>query len=283
MTKKSNPLQQFYRVERTHVKLPSRGIFYEPDVVELNSDNEVGIKPMTAADELILKNPDALLSGQALLEVIKSCVPAIRRPNKLLSCDIDTVMIGIRDASYGDDLDVKITCPSCGHENTYSLNLDLLLNQSEELQDEYPVELPNGLTVYVKPGTFDAIIKRQKVILDQRKVERVLAQENISEEERVHAIASLFDKLGRLNYEMIVDGIFKIEFRDKDSGDIVKVNDKNHINEYVRNIEREQIDLIENKLREVNKIGVKSTMPAVCTNCSHSWEAPIDFNPVNFS
>lgn len=286
MTKQTNipgnPLAQFYRVEKTRVRLPSRGIFYEPGVVDLSPENEVGVKPMTAADELLLKNPDALLSGQALLDVIKSCVPAVKQPNKLLTCDIDTLMIAIRDASYGDDLTVSINCPACNHENTYGMNLDILLNQTEELAESYTVDLGEGLQVYVKPSTFNAVIKRQKVLLDQRKVERVLKQENVTEEERLTMVSTLFSKLGALNYELITDGVQKIQFKDSDHN-TVTVTEKNHIHEYIRNIDREQVDRIETKLREVNKVGVATTMPAVCTSCGHRWEAPIDFNPINFS
>lgn len=166
MSKNQNPLKQFYRVEKTHVKLPSRGIYYADGVVDLDEDNSLGIMPMTAADELLLKNPDALLSGQSILGVIKSCVPAVKQPNRLLSCDIDTIMIGIRDASYGEDSTVTIKCPKCQHENTYGLNLDILLNQTEELQDSYIAELPNNIQVFVKPGTFEAIIKKQKAMLE---------------------------------------------------------------------------------------------------------------------
>lgn len=283
MTKKDNPLQQFYRVEKLHVKLPSRGIFYDQGVVDLSEDNDLGIKPMTAADELLLKNPDALLSGQAIIEVIRSCVPGVKKPQKLLSCDIDTIMIGIRDASYGDDLSVTVTCPQCGHENLYGINLEMLLNQSETLDDQYIAELGDDLRVYVKPGTFEAIIKKQRAMLEARKVERLLSSnESMGEEERLRYVSDIFNRMGRLNYELITDGVDKVEFINAD-GETVTVTESNHISDFLKNIDREKIDIIEDKLKEVNKVGISTTMPAVCTSCSHSWEAPIDFNPVNFS
>jgi hypothetical protein len=283
MSKNQNPLKQFYRVEKTTVKLPSRGLYYDDSVVTLSPDNDLGIMPMTAADELLLKNPDALLSGQAILGVIKSCVPAVKQPQKLLSCDIDTIMIGIRDASYGEDSTVTIKCPKCDHENTYSLNLDILLNQTEALQDSYIAEISNQVQVFVKPGTFEAIIKKQKSMLENRKVERLLTQESVGEEERMHLIAGVFLRLSKLNYELIVDGVQKICFPNQETGELTTVIDKTHIDEFIRNIDKKQVEIIEEKLREVNKVGIATTMPAVCTNCSHEWDAPIDFNPANFS
>lgn len=275
-----NPLKQFYRVAKLSVRLPSRGMHYR-DEVEFNSEHEVEILPMTAADEIMLKNADALLSGQAIIDLIKSCVPQVKKPQKLLSCDIETILVGVRAASYSDDLLIKINCPACNHENSYALDFETVLNQSEELQDEYLARLPNDVCVYVKPGTFDAIMKRQKILLDNRKIQRLIEQEDISDEARLQHINSVFTKVGQLNYELIVDGIDRIEFTD-DSGETVTVDNRKYIDEYVRNIDRKDVDLIEEQLKIVNSVGIARETHAVCTSCGHEWEAPIEFNPVNF-
>jgi hypothetical protein len=251
------------------------------DEVEFNSEHEVEILPMTAADEIMLKNADALLSGQAIIDLIKSCVPQVKKPQKLLSCDIETILVGIRSASYSDDLLIKINCPACNHENSYALDFETVLNQSEEIQDEYVARLPNDVRVYVKPGTFDAIMKRQKILLDNRKIQRLIEQEDISDEQRLQHINSVFTKVGQLNYELIVDGIDRIEFAD-DSGETVTVDNRTYIDEYVRNIDRKDVDLIEEQLKIVNSVGIARETHAVCTSCGHEWEAPIEFNPVNF-
>ena len=41
---------------------------------------------MTAKDEMMFKTPDALLNGQATVDVIQSCIPAINgMPGKYLN------------------------------------------------------------------------------------------------------------------------------------------------------------------------------------------------------
>ena len=128
MNAETNPLSKFYRSAAISVPIPSRGMYYEADTLQLNGDGELAIYPMTAQDELMLQNPDALLSGEAVISVIKSCVPGVKHPKKLLSCDIDVLMIAIRVASYGDTASMDSKCPKCFHPNTFSLNLDTLLN-----------------------------------------------------------------------------------------------------------------------------------------------------------
>lgn len=282
MSNNTSPLKKFYRVVKTTVRLPSRGLFYEDGVVNLNDEYEVNILPMTAADELILKNPDALLSGQSIVEVIRSCVPAVKKPTKLLSCDIDTLMVGIRDASYGDDSTMEIKCPSCGAQNTYGLNLEILLNQTEFLKESYSVDLEDNLKVYVRPGTFESVIKQQKTLLDNKKIETILGQNTLGEEEKLKLLAALFNKLGKLNYELILDSVIKVDITHED-GEVESVTNRTYIEDFLKNIDKGQVDKIEVVIRESNSVGIQDRIPAVCTSCSHEWEAPIEFNPVNFS
>lgn len=283
MATNTNPLKQFYRVERSSVKLPSRGLYYKEGVVDLNDDGEVPIFPMTAADEMQLKNPDALLSGAAIIDILKSCVPAIKHPRKLLSCDVDALMVGIRHASYGDNTEMTTDCPECGEKNEYDLNLELLLNTAERLEDSYDVVLHNGdVTVFVKPGTFEAMLKRQKTAFEGAQLQRVIVDPNLTDEQRMKAFAQTFNKLTKLNFELIVDAIDKIVFTDEE-GDITEVSDKIHVDEYIRNIEKNEVDKIEDVIQEVNTVGIRKTTEMICLSCEHKWETPIELNPVNFS
>lgn len=283
MATNTNPLKQFYRVERTSVKLPSRGLFYKEGVVELSDEGEVPIFPMTAADEMQLKNPDALLSGAAIVDILKSCVPAVKQTRKLLSCDVDVLMVGIRYASYGNSTEMSSVCPKCDEANEYELNLELMLNTTEQLEDSYDVILHDGdVTVFVKPGTFAAILKRQKTAFEGSQLQRVISDPNLTDEQRMKAFAVTFNKLAKLNFELIVDAIDKIVFTNEE-GETTEVTNKKHIDEYIRNIEKEQVDQIEDKIQEVNSVGIQKTTDMVCIKCEHTWETPIELNPVNFS
>ena len=104
MAKTNNPLSGYFRAPKLYTKLPSGGRFYTDDVVELGESREVAVYALTAKDEAILKNPDALLNGEAVSQIIKSCVPAVQKPRKMLSSDIDTLLVAIQGATYGDDL-----------------------------------------------------------------------------------------------------------------------------------------------------------------------------------
>ncbi len=279
----SNPLKQFYRVEKSSVKLPSRGKFYGNGVIDINDDGEVAIYPMTAADEMQLRNPDALLTGAAMSDVLKSCVPALKEPKKLLQCDIDALMIGVRHASYGDDASMTVKCPKCKEPNEYALNLEVLLNATETLDEEYEVVLHGGdVTVFVKPGTFSSMMKRQRSAFEGAQVQKILLDPDLSEERRLKAFAQTFKKLSKVTFELILDSVHKIVFTDE-NGEEQEVTNSNHINDFIRNISKGEVDKIEKKMTEVNSVGIQKTMEVICLSCEHKWEAVIEFNPVNFS
>lgn len=77
MSDKSNPLAGYFRKPELYVQIPTAGAF-NPEIEKTVLD-EIGILPMTAIDEISMTNPDALLNGEAFVELIKSCVPTIRR------------------------------------------------------------------------------------------------------------------------------------------------------------------------------------------------------------
>lgn len=109
----SNPLMQFARRPELSVKLPSNGNWYEEGFIDYTMSGEVEVYPMLPKDELMMLNPDALLSGQANVDLIKSCCPSISDPKKLLYPDLNVLLLAIQRATYGPTLTMTVTCPHC--------------------------------------------------------------------------------------------------------------------------------------------------------------------------
>lgn len=276
----NNPLAQFYRVEKLYVSLPSGGNFYAPGVVALNDDDEVGIKAMTAADEVLFRNPDALLNGEAIKHVITSCVPQVNKPELLLTNDIDTLITAIRHASYGDELEVNADCPNCKHENKFSLSMELTLSTAEKLEESYPVNLSMGLTAYIRPYTFTESSKAIKKSFEQNNVVKSLENPSFSEEQKMKILGSSIDKLSKLSFELVSNSVQRIYGNINDNE--IDVTDRKHIDEFISNVGREDAKKIQDKIEKINSIGIKKEFGAKCSECNHEWEVPIDFNPATF-
>jgi T4 bacteriophage base plate protein len=278
-TLQKNPLKNYFRQTKMYLALPSGTAYYPPNVINFTDKGEVGILPMTGQDELTLKNPDALLNGEAIVDVIKSCVPAVANPRILLTNDVDALLTAIRHATYANSLETTINCPKCQHQNTFKLDLQYALDNMDYLEPEYVVNLDNGLSVFVKPYSFPEIVSGLHAQFEQSKLQRALESETISEEQRSSVFTKAFAELSRMTFELMCKSIVKVI----DESNNVNVTEKPFINEFVRNIDSKTSEKIQKLVREINEIGIKRTFTAKCEKCEHEWESEIDFNPVNFS
>ena len=100
----NNPLRKYFRQPKIYLTLPSKGRYYPQTAISMPESGEVPIFALTAKDEMLMKTPDALLNGEATVEVIRSCVPNILDPWHIPQIDLDALMIAIRMASYGENL-----------------------------------------------------------------------------------------------------------------------------------------------------------------------------------
>jgi len=159
MENQTNPLKSYFRKPGIWIKLPSLGKFYKIPPKDLNDMGEIPVYPMTAKDELLLKNADALLNGTAVYKMIESCVPSITDLENIPNIDLDVILLAIRRASYGHTMDI-VTSHDCkdSAETESSLNLDYFISEIKTLDHLDPVKMDNGIEVFVKPVTLKQLL-----------------------------------------------------------------------------------------------------------------------------
>jgi hypothetical protein len=149
----NNPLRQYFRRPAIYIRLPSGGKDYAEDVVMMPDNGEIPVFPMTAIDEISAKTPDALFNGVAIVEIIRSCLPAIKDPWRLSSSDVDAVLIAIKAATGTSEIEIESECPACHEVATYGVNLIGILAQLKA--GDYTTELVvNELAIKFRPLTF---------------------------------------------------------------------------------------------------------------------------------
>jgi len=126
-----NPLMDFARKVECSVKIPSQGLLYDEDTIEFNAIGEVDIMPMLPNDELSIVNPDSLISGDAIINLIKSCCPGVKHPEDLYYPDVNTILLGIRKATYGNEIIQSGVCPKC-----WQKKLDIEQKEMERIAKE---------------------------------------------------------------------------------------------------------------------------------------------------
>lgn len=275
----SNPLSKYFRRPTAYIQLPTRGIF-NPEI-ETTVINEVPILPMTAIDEIGLKNPDALLNGEALVNLIRSCVPSIPDPYKLPNIDAEALYLAIRYATFGKDTSHSHTCSKCKEVSDYNIDINYILSRFPII-DEAPTVEYEGLTIHIRPNTLRSIMKVSIIEAEQNKLIGFYASpefEYTDEESAAKRIYDSFKKIALHNVDVVADAILKIE--DEDGNEIF---DQNYISEFLKNVPSGLISDIQKKVRTISKVPEDVSITEFkCPVCEQVDKVKIEFNPVNFS
>lgn len=282
----SNPLQAYFRKPAIYIQLPSKGQFNTPDEIEIPQNGELPVYPMTAKDEILMRTPDALMNGATTVDVIQSCVPAIKNAWKLSALDIDMVLVSIRIASYGETTDIKGVCPKCRTENTYELDLRTVIDKVTT--PEFRPELKVGdLTLHFRPLTYEVATKEALKNFEQQRMIQSISNSDVEEAERIKKFQDAFVRLTMYSVGILAETVSKVVMPDG-----TEVTDKDQIGEFVANADRS----IFNKIKEhLDITKTKTTLDPIqfeCTGetdfegnntpCGEKWTQPFTIDNSTF-
>lgn len=273
--KKINPLSNYFRQPKIFVKLPSNGKYYPNGALDKSSTGEYPVYAMTAKDELMFKTPDALLSGQSTVEVIKSCIPAITDPWNMPSLDVDASLIAIRIATYGEKMDVETNCPHCTAENSYELDLVQWLStiNNFEFQPEIRVE---PLTIHVRPYSYRELSQTSLKTLEHQRIFQVINDEDLTDEIKLERFGKSFIKLTELTVDIIAGCVSQIDTPDGSS------NDPEQIKEFIHNAPKDLFDMISAHIQDMKKNIEIPVQHVKCNDCGGEFDMPISMDQSNF-
>lgn len=272
---KKNPLANWYRQPKIYVKLPSKGKFYKTGALDVSANDEYPVYAMTAKDELMFKTPDALLSGQSTVEVIKSCIPAIQDPWSMPSIDLDFCLIAIRVATYGESMEVGTNCPHCQASNSYDINLLewMQLFNNFNFTDIVDIE---PLLIHIRPYTYKEITKTSIKTLEQQRLFAVINDEQISDEEKLDRFGKSFVKITELTVDIIADCITQIETPNGIS------SDKAQIKDFINNCSKDVFDKIQKHITHLKEQIELKAKDVKCGECEKEFSLPVSMDQSNF-
>jgi hypothetical protein len=272
---KHNPLASFYRQPKIYVRLPSKGNFYAKGALDVSASEEYPVYAMTAKDELMFKTPDALLTGQSTVELIKSCIPAILDPWQMPSIDLDFALIAIRIATYGDKMEVGCSCPHCTAENSYDVDLTTWFNSFSNFDYRDLVDV-DPLAVHIRPYTYKELTKTSIKTMEQQRIFQIINDESLSDEVKLEKFGNSFVKLTELTVDIIADCITAIDTPDG------TVTDQKMIKDFIHNCSKDVFEKISTHITAMkDQIEIKA-QNVQCSECSKEFTLPISMDQSNF-
>ena len=273
----------FMRQPKIYIRLPSNGEFWPNGSLDISENGEYPVYSMTAKDELMLKVPDALMSGQAVVDVIQNCIPNIKNAWHMPSIDVDTILIALRLATYGE----KMTTPvNLGEQLEFDYQVDLRIvldNLINSIEWQSTVFVTDELTVHVKPLSYKQISQAALKSFETQKLMNIIGDETVTEEQKLQAFKESFSRLTEITIGMVQESVYLVESINGST------TEPDHIKEFVANIDKDMFNKIQNHLdvlKEKNQI-----KPIIIPTPEHikangyskdTIEVPLVFDPSTF-
>jgi hypothetical protein len=271
----NNPLSGYFRQPSIYITLPSGGKFWPKDTLEMPETGELPVYPMTAMDEIAYRTPDALFNGDAVIRVVQSCIPAIKNAWGMPACDVDSILTGIRIASYGHEMDIDTVCPACSAESTFSLDLRHVVDQFRA-PDYSSVVSAGDLEIHFKPMNYKQLTAVQQSQFQEQKTINVLEDAELDDLDKLQRIAQAFQKVSAMNIQVVTQSVHYIKTPE---GNVVE---REHIVEFFQNCDKEIYNRVRKHITELNQSTALKPLTVTCDECSHQWEQPFTLDMANF-
>lgn len=274
----ANPLSKHFRQPILYTKLPSQGKWYPEGTLDMPVTGDIPVYAMTARDEITMKTPDALMNGTSTVHVLQSCCPSIKDPWKMPLVDLDTILIAIRIATYGNEMDFTTVCPHCGTANEHALDLGVILSRIKPADWSTPV-LINDLEIQLQPQSYESYNKNNLINFEEQRIVQLVQNDDLDEAEKNKQFDVLFQRLIETGIQQVSRSIAYIKLPD---GTIV--NNTEFINEFLDNCDKGIWTAIKNRLDDIKQANNYTDVNITCSNteCGKAFVTPFVFEQTNF-
>lgn len=189
--------------------------------------------------------------------------------------DINTVLIAIRIASHGHELEIESTCPSCSESEEYSLDLRSVLDKIKI--PDYSKMLDQGdLQIVFAPLSYELQNHHSQRQFEQQQLLNSITRSDLSEEEKLTRINAAMSEITKLTIEVLAASIAGIKTPD------AFVDDQAMITEFLTNCDRLMFNAIRDQIIDLRKYSDLQPVHLKCNSCSHEYDQPLNLDMTNF-
>ena len=278
-----NPLLSALRQPKIYITLPSGGKFWPEGSLNPSVNGEYPVYSMTAKDELLVKTPDALLNGQAIVSMIQSCMPNVLNAWDTPQLDLDAILVAIRLATYGEMITLKINHPSMDGESEYEVNIREILDRIQNNTTwEDRLEIRPDLVVFLKPLNYRDQTDAQVTDFEANRIFQIANSKDLPEEERIRQFSEAFGRLTKKTITILGRAVYRVE----STGGAVE--DAEMIEEFIENCDAEIFDKIKSRLgimseaNQLKPLTINSTPEMIERGAPPTLDVPFSFDESNF-
>ena len=271
----NNPLQQYFRQPAIYVQLPSQGKFYPDGTLNPSTTGEYPVYPMTAIDEITYRTPDAMFNGQATVSVLQSCVPDIQDAWQIPAMDLDTLLIAIRIASYGHEMEFSTQCPKCQAESDRVIDLRIVMDGLGT--PDYDQSIRNGdMEIFFKPMTYKNLTDNSTMQYENQKLLQILPDTAVPDVDKMTAMGAALKKITEVTIKALAQSIAVVRTP------TAMVREPEFIEEMLQKCDRNLFNQIRDRIVELKSISEMKEMHFECDECQHLYDQQLTLDMSSF-
>lgn len=271
----NNPLSQYFRQPAIYVSLPSNGEYYDEGALERTENGEYPVLPMTTIDEITYRTPDALFNGTAVVNVIQSCVPNIKNAWSMPSIDVDSVLVAIRIATFGHQLDISTTCPSCNEESEYGVDLRIVLDNIQTPNYNDSLEL-GDLKLYFQPMNYNQMNENNLKQFEEQRVLNIMQDQELTDQDKLNQMSQILLKITRITTDALAQNIKAIATPSD------TVTNPEQIKEWLNNTDRNVFTKVRDHILTTKESSEIKPLDITCQDCQHEYQQLFTLDMSNF-
>lgn len=192
--------------------------------------------------------------------------------------DLDAVLLGIRLATYGPEMEFTTACPHCNTKAEKALNVSILLDKIVAGDWTHPIKY-NGLEITLKPQTYKDFNDNNLMNFDEQRLLQVMQNDTMDEDEKVKKFDEMFAKLVATGISQVSKNIASIK-----TAEGVIVDNTDFIREFLDNCEKGIWNAIKERLDSIRRENNYNEIALTCENeqCGKDFIAPFVFEQSNF-
>lgn len=269
-------LNQYARQPKLYITFPSQGKFYNQNIIQDEQYVNIPVYGMNTMDELMQKTPDALFSGEATASIIKSCIPAVIDPWKIVTFDLDYCLIAIRLATYGEKMDIVTTCDHCKTEHNYTIDLQSWMEGFLNKKTNWEINI-EGLQVILHPLTYKKSTEHaQEVYKIQKQIQNTNFERGSQEYDKNLQIINKI--MANLNLEITISHIHAISNLEEIETDNATISN------FLKNTEAKFYQTLTNEVKNMNDHWALPDVKLLCSNeeCKKEFTKNVSMDYSNF-
>lgn len=271
----NNPLQQYFRQPAIYIKLPSNGQHYPAGALAITPTGDYPVYPMTAIDEITYRTPDAMFNGQATVNVIQSCMPNIKDAWQIPAMDMDAVLVAIRIASYGHEMEFGTQCPACQAESDRSI--DLRLVQRDLKAPDYTQSIRSGdMEIFLRPMTYRNLTDNSQLQYENQKLIQMIPDSELGEQEKIKVMGESLKKITEITVRALSQSLSMVKTP------TAMVQEPEYLEELLRHCDRKLFNQIRDTILECKAVSEIKPLHLICDECKHEYDQQVTLDMSSF-